>query len=579
MVLPSIFCSAAKSKDGKKTDKLNKGPTVPSNSDPVDPKIGSSSGDEPPVSNAEPRVSNAELAVSSAGPAVSSAPVSAQVSRTRGWVPAPKLVSSPRTSSAFKTRASTPKANTTEATNSIIETVKDLFPSTFNGPRISRNVYAAPVYLKAHGTSYLEDKDPQVFSVLQNVLTPYLEKAVSTGLDAYTLEIKYSPQPSENPPDDPSILVTYMQIDVALEVTTVTVAGLRQTNAVIASEWIRNFFEGQDFYKFLGECRSSGCEITEMVLQGADFRHPAFSGSSTSIAAATGSGQKGGSSSRNKKESKSGLFVALAAGIVAVGAVLAVSLQDKQRRSQLLRTFRLDASGNISDLDSRSHSSSDSEPARPRTFSGTLRRHPPGGIKPAAIQKKPAFTETLKQPTMSGLAPPSTGSPSFRSERSYSIAGDFNIPSEYDLKTSPMVDYSHASPGKKYANDEFSMPEEYSMAEFDSPVSKYPTENSPRQRGYGRDQNNGTLRFSKGKKSKPLSPAFSADSSATRTPPGKVDGYPNRSPRLQMSSTMNDPLHDEWSVDSYSTVSHDKPSVPYRGWSRKPKDLDMPPLK
>ena len=506
------------------------------------------------------------------------------------------------------------------------ELERHIYSGRFNGPHITRDIYAEPVLLKAHSNSYLEDKDPQIFNVLQGVMTPYLQRALGNELSAYQLEIVYAPEQTQVPDDQPSY-VTDVEVSVVLKVTSNSVHELKQTNAETASLWIRDFFKGGELYQFLGECRQSDCDISELVFRGEEFRHPIFSGPAVSEVVKPDEPTSIVSAAPNASEkSRVGIFAALGAGFIVLAAVFAVSFEQRYR-SNVLKRLRLEA---LSDSDSRSRSSTSSSPGfqgrRRRTFSDSFRRHPAGGIKPAAIQKKPAFSADLKASmSTTGLVPPSVGPPSIRSERSnqrfddhsYSVAGDFNIPSEYSLKASPFPEYHRNSPSRRYGNEEeFGMPEAYSMTSsgFGTPVTKYSQDTygySPKQQGdhHGKSKrgSNASKRITKGRgEAKPVGAESPAPSSVTKSPHERdvyindspmlkmVDSYLDNSPSLQMvdgpdmiaSTPMSNNAHDEWSIDSYSTISVEKkPDPPTRGRSKakntkkSPTDnLDIPHL-
>ena len=476
-----------------------------------------------------------------------------------------------------------------------------VYHGRFNGPHITREIYAEPVLLKAHSNGYLQNKDPQIFNVMQRVMTPYLERALGNELSAYQMEIVYTP---EEVADGQTTFVTNVEVSVVLKVTSNSVHELKQTNSETASLWLRDFFKGGELYQFLGECRQSDCDITELVFRSDEFRHPVFDGPVISEVNQQAPPKLTVTSPSNDSDkSRVGIFAALGAGFVVLAAVFAVSFEQRYRQN-VLRRLRLEA---FSDSESRSSSITppDFQGRRRRTFSGSFRRHPAGGIKPAAIQKKPAFSEDLRaSKSPPGEIPKSIGAPSIRSvnsnqrfdDRSYSVAGDFNIPSEYSVKASPFTDYHRQSPSRRNGHEEeFGMPEAYSITSsgFGTPIKNYQKAKSATSSRMHNGRSTG----------KPLGLESPAQSTITNSPPER-DVYVNDSPTLKMvdsyldkspdapglvaATPMSNHVNDEWSIDSYSTLSIEKPDVPYRGWSKNKKatqqkkqtknDLKMPKL-
>jgi hypothetical protein len=293
-----------------------------------------------------------------------------------------------------------------------------------------------------------------------------------------------------------------------------------------------------------------------------------------------------------EKKSKVGMLAALFVGMSVVGAVLFAHYKGRLPTGTVIDSIR----GSFSS-DSGSRSSVEKEVVQPRTrsWSGSFRRHPPGGIKPAAIQKDPAFSENyLSKPTLSGLTPPSAGNPVVSKatfdDQSYSVAGDYNIPEEYDFKPSPMPDiYSVQENQREEQEDEFSMPEDYST--INEEFSLYSKSVRTQRKNKNRDTRIRNTRskppgrslnpFDYPLTSSPMTMDSSNGPSTTNTfaSPARRGSNSDRA-SLRMTSPTLDEYGDAWSVDSYSTKSPSLQNAPYRHWNspNRRSQLDMPPL-
>jgi hypothetical protein len=460
-------------------------------------------------------------------------------------------------------------------------------------PHFQRKIYPGTVELKAHSKIYLEDKDSEIFSTVQSALTPYLQQEIGKGLQAYNLEVDYSDGEDAS---DAGVIVTNMNVTVILSVLSEDMDGLIGINSASSTIFLRDFFKGQRLYQFLGQLRRDGVEINEISFLEEEFRSPIFADHVASVS--TSGGQKASTSTPEPEKSKVGLIAAICVGMVVVGAVLfthyggrlptgalRVSRKNLGELSHSIResfsTDRLSQVGmsiretvsrsSSSDNSSRSSTEKDGDQTRTRTWSGSLRRHPPGGIKAAALQKTPAFSKDLLNKSPS----PSTD------DQSFSIAGDYDVPDEYDFQATPI---SKVSAGKHATNrklrtqeeapeDEFSMPDDYNTVNED--MSFYSKNVSVKTHRKNKEMASMRSKLNGRRKGNPFDYSPSSRRGNDSTNPF---ASPTRSgPSSDGLMSQNGQHIDEWSVDSYTTrtttPSRNRPSRHSPG-----SQLDMPPL-
>lgn len=570
-----------------------------------------------------------------------------------------------------------------------------------NVPSIKWEVYVDPVLLKAHTSFRLDEKEVEIFEVVSQLLTPYLQRLMGEPLLAYKLEVAYGEShPGEK---DSAIIVTHFEVKVILEYLSDSIESHRKPVQEVASDYLHRFFEGSERYQLMGDLRRADIDVNEIVLEEEGFRSPVFD--PDIIIQVQGPGSSNNPSSSDNEKDKTGMFAAIGAGSFVLVAIMYVAHRSKQRERYVTK-LRLGESYSDSESNSSNRSAiaelqvvsnepeaqrkrfsggfgrffkktddeskvssnnpfdepeakrqrfsvgfgglfrkgndenevssrnssrnsstdpyvvsdepeekrqrfsgnfknfwrrgndepeaSDEPKTRERSYSGSFRRYPAGGIRPAAIQKEPAFSEHILKlySVASGLAPPSVEDASVPppiavDDQSYSVAGDYSIQTDYVVKASPAAygggRYSNTVRAPELQDEEFSMPDEYSVA----PSMMTDVFSIPSQSIMGK---------------RPKSKSKSKDTLAS--PPSR-QGVPNSDyPLLRLDgldpveSPMSDVLMDEWSVDSFTT--HQTTSTPRRndtssskaGWTKPKKgsarkqqkdrravsDLNMPAL-
>jgi hypothetical protein len=379
----------------------------------------------------------------------------------------------------------------------------------FPFPTIEHRVYSGPVLLKAHSSTDLSELDPEIFAVLQSVLTPYLQTIVGSTLKAYTLEVDYSP--GEDKVAEGTI-VTNIQVTCALKVVSDSIESLTAIDHTQVSEWIRDFFAGSELDTFLEALQNNNINVREVVFIDQEFK------AGGQVIAGISSGNEGGgkkpSNTQNNGGGSSTAVIAITLTTLAVGAVLFLHFTGRLPSKEQMHDFgdrsleRMHAFGytlrssmhkndrddDLGDpLEDMHKVEEGGRKQRERTWSGTFRRHPEGGIRPAAIQKKPAMSQDYLGDSSSKGSSSSSSSSSSRpqpknmswkdwksqtevsavyDDYSFSVGGDCGVsnspitPSRSDRRTHP----SATSPA---GSDEFTMPEEYDTVLEDETASLY----------------------------------------------------------------------------------------------------------
>ncbi|CAJ1967783.1 unnamed protein product [Cylindrotheca closterium] len=203
---------------------------------------------------------------------------------------------------------------------------RDLIQSfSSNFPSITRDLHPQELKLKAHSSVHLGDRQSEIFSSLESVLTPYFQEILGDTLVAYDLKVKYSE--GENV-DLPDIIVTNMLVSCILTVRTNSVEELKLHTHAHANSWFFDFFDGLNVYKFLGQLRDNDIEVGELVFQDEEFRSPLLGGGVLGGDLDVGSislGPDGSPQSGGQAGAIAGAFV----GVMVVAGVLAYRYKEK----------------------------------------------------------------------------------------------------------------------------------------------------------------------------------------------------------------------------------------------------------
>jgi hypothetical protein len=461
----------------------------------------------------------------------------------------------------------------------------------FNFPTIERTLFPGPVHLKAHSSVDLGEKETEIFEILQFVLTPYFRQTVGPILKKYNLEVEYSPGPDTS---NLGVIVTNIDLTCTMVIESASKADLEDISHEIAKGWIQDFFDGPELFGLLGDLRQNGVDVNEIVFLEDEFQSGLFSGNAVAAVTTTGS-QNGLSSVQTDSKNRVGLFAALFVGVFVVSTILFVHFRGRSSREamgSIRGSLSSDSESRSSAPESKSGAPEEAFETRQRTWSGSFRRHPPGGIRPAAIQTHPAFSRNfLKGRQEQGSSPSENPDHTltFHDDQSFSIAGgDYNVPEEYDFKASPIPEAQSPNGSSQRQNglhdEEFSMPDDYNTVNDEFSLYSQSVKGNRRK-----------LRTSRSRPSPGANPFDYGSPSQRRgggqpslSPFGSPAGSSRPSPQaiaLQMASPASGPFIDEWSVDSYSTESpgSKKTPVPYRDWHDAPSpnqrsQLDMPPL-
>ena len=457
----------------------------------------------------------------------------------------------------------------------------------FTAPLVQRELFPDVVQLKAHSSINLKQDSQAIFTQTTKFLTPCLQNAFTNNLHAYKATVEYS-----NGPDTSNlgVVVTYMNVNVVISVATDTIKELRSLNNKGATKAVHDCFAGPNMYQYLGSLRRQGVQVNEVAFIDTPFKSPIFANSQATNAVKSSQGNSPGRS--QGKKSHVGLITSLMVGMVVIGAVflayrrrgfpsvqiptdrlghLSSSIRNsltKDKIGRLSRSIRrkLPYLGQNSDehgssTNSEDIGSSSQSGTRERTWSGSFRRHPPGSIKPAALQKKPASSKDyLKSPRSD--------------DNSFSISGDYNVPDEYDFQATPMSQMyggrqSMQQESPSSGEDEFSMPEDYNTVHED--MSLY--------------SKNASVLYGSGFPGEMMSTP--GGRSSVRAPRHSSGILPNSfvaSPTLSAPSSTSDlrspkdaSILNQWSMNSFTTSSPatttDSPEEPspYRHWDDRPR--------
>jgi hypothetical protein len=489
---------------------------------------------------------------------------------------------------------------------------------TFSFPTIQHMIYSGSIHLKAHSIHDLTELDPEIFAVLQSQLTPYLQAIVGHTLQAYSLEVDYTPGYAEDQKSvAPGIVVTNLEVTCTLKVRSDSIGSLTRITHNQAHQWIRDFFGGSEITVLLTELQNNNIHVNEIVFVEDTFK----TNDGQVIAGINSGGGTGGSSPSSNSGSNTGMVIGVTMAIIAVGGVLFLHLTGNLPSREDLRDIRhslreklhLDSGSEGYHGGSSSGSNDDEDGSEPkgrrRTWSATFKRHPDTGIRKAAIQKKPAYSDDYlslgtksvgskrssssdgKTSSTPSSSPKSTRTPNSASNEnhsesgtgfddySFSVAGDYNVDGDYDMAirsqgspsrrssrpsysrgNSPRTNTSH-SRGDIDGNDEFSMPEDYDTILHGDDESLYSKWSQsvmtflPGRKNHKKRDKANVISPPPGSPRR-VTPADLGSHSDRRVPRSRQDGGNAAFPAGM----------DAWSVDSFDTKSPSASGM-YREWS------------
>jgi len=443
-------------------------------------------------------------------------------------------------------------------------------------PAIQHMVFSGPVYLKAHSTTDVISMDPEIFAVLQSVLTPYLQKTMGPTLHAYTLEVEYSP--SHDKSLDAGSVETLMEVRCAFKVISDSVESFKRIDHVQASRWIHDYFAEAEIYKLLTALRSANIPINDITFVNQDFEV-------TPTVAEANSQMASGKTpiSKSSEKASGGAMVGITLSVIMVGTIFFLHYTGRLPSKAQVGEFSLTARDSIAQhgatarysiskhgklarksiskrFPSSAKRSNDNEVegGRRRTYSGTFRRHPTGGLQKAKLQKKPARSEQYLKDNASTT--------------SSAVSSAGGIPRS--CKKSPSF------------NDMLDQ-DDYSFSNFDGdyePSAYAPS--TPSRRSVARDDVSvtDTLGYDEtllGRVSKTVSQAaYLMTPGSTRVPESPRTPIPSSAPRRITAADIASPRDmDNWSVRSFETKTPTRRSPSnhpfYREWNSSGPGLRM----
>jgi hypothetical protein len=432
----------------------------------------------------------------------------------------------------------------------------------FNFPSIQHVVFSGPVYLKAHSSTDLSTMDPEIFAVVESIMTPYLHQTVGSALHAYNLEIDY--YPGHDGSVGKNDVVTLMEVKVAMKVISDSVLTFKDMDHSQASRWVNDFFAGPDHYnrkKIVEALQNDGIPVNDIVFADQQFSVSAANGQ------IFGNGNPKSTTKNTTKKAGGDAIIAVTVSVIIVGLIFSLHYAGVLPSRAKIGEFSLNAQSSISDAKSsfkaripsvkfpKKRDSGDEGGRRRRTLSGTFKKFNKTGIRKAAIQKKPAKSEQY----LDSASEPSSKKSNNMDEYSFSrYDGDYG-PSTPSRNSSvpPMTPISRGT------EDEFSMPSNYDSAHS----SRFTSTNSGRSDSLmGKI---GSLLNPPGRKSRPAN-----------------SPVPPLAPRRVTGNDIADPNDvDNWSIDSYETEvksgKSGKSKSPsnhplYRGWNEAGPEMRRP---
>ena len=417
----------------------------------------------------------------------------------------------------------------------------------FNFPTIQHAVYSGPIRIKAQSSMDLSTMDPEIFDVVQSVLTPFLQQTVGDSLISYNLEIDYAPGRkgiSDN-------VVTVMEVKCTFKVVSDSIESFLGTNHVAASKWLNDFFSGPARYnvgQLVEALNSNDIPVNDIVFVTDTFDM----GKSVSQANSQSFGNNPSSGAKNKGSAPSGAaMVVITLSVLFALILLYMHTTGRLPSKAEIGEFSLNTRDKtINTLDSlkermpntfellnrkRGRDNNEGGGRRRRTFSGTFRRFPTGGLKKAAIQKQSAKSQDYLSDSESTSAKLSAFEDYSFSKYGGDYAPSVSTPSRKS-SIPPMT------PMSRMSGDEFSMPSGYDESIYE------------RSNKSGQEQQTLLGKFGNLMNSKRQKPEKSP--------------VPSRAARRV---TANDLASlddvDNWSIDSYETdVKSPTDGELYRGW-------------
>ena len=422
----------------------------------------------------------------------------------------------------------------------------------FNFPTIQHTVFSGPVVLKAYSIMDLSSNDPEIFAVLQSILTPYLQQTMGSTLHAYNLEVDYSPANDKNVGENN--VVTLMEVDCTFKVISDSIESFRRIDHTQASRWIHDFFSGPELYKLVEALKSNNIRVSDITFINQELQ------TSKTVSEANSQGTKNSPVFKKNTENSGGAaMVGVTLSVLIVGMLFFMHYTGRLPSKARIGEFSLNARDSIKQrvpsikLGKKKGERNDDEiegGGRRRTYSGTFRRFPVGGIRKAAIQKKPAKSEQY----LGDSASDASSADNVLDQDTYSFShygGDYGPPTPSQQRSVPMT------PVSRRTEDEFSMPSQY-------------TDSAPEKRGetlLGKVGKTAAYLMNPGRKQQ--------EPYATKSP------IPSRAPRRVTASDIASPRDpddvDSWSIDSYETGSP-SPRMPsnQRGWSESGPEMRRP---
>lgn len=392
---------------------------------------------------------------------------------------------------------------------------------TFNFPTIQHTVFSGPIHLKAHSNMDLTPLDPEIFDVVQSILTPYLQLTIGETLHAYNLEIDYAPSADEGV--DEGSVVTLMEVKCIFKVISDSIEDLRSTDHDLAKKWVVDFFTGPERYniiKLIEALQQNSIPIDDIVFVNQEFKMD-------NIVVSQANTESFGNNRANKiieNLPSNTAMVAVTLSVLIAGLLFFMHytgrLPSKKETGEISRNTR----NLIRKYRMKQGDDADKNGGRRRTFSGTFRRFPTGGLQKAKIQKKPAKSKHYIGDSESA----SNKLSAYGDDYSFShYGGDYGPPATPSRHSSmpPMTPLSRRS------GDEFSMPDNYD--------SVHERSGHESLRGKAAKAAN-YLMSPKQKRS---------NYSSTKSP------IPSRAPRRVTANDIASP-HDDvdnWSIDSYES--------------------------
>ncbi|VEU35418.1 unnamed protein product [Pseudo-nitzschia multistriata] len=456
-----------------------------------------------------------------------------------------------------------------------------------NFPTIQHMVFSGPIHLKAHSPVDVSTMDPEIFAILQSILTPYLQETMGPTLHAYTLEVNYSPGHGKNVGKD--VVETLIEVNCAFKVISDSVESFKSINHVQASRWIHDFFAGPEIYKLLEALRTDNIPVNDIT-----FVDQAFQVSATVAEANSQMASGRYPVSKNNEKSSNGAFIGITLSVVIVGMIFFLHHTGRLPSKAQVGAFSLTARDSVAKHGATArhsiakHSKSarksiakcipssmkrkesrlgkytddEVEGGRRRTYSGTFRRHPPGGLQKAALQKKPARSEEYLGESASTSSSSAGGAA--RSCRKSSSFTDMLEQDDYSFSNfegdyEPSICAPSTPSRRTYNGDEASMTDTLG---YDS---------SAHSRSL-LDKVSNTV----SQAASLLSPGNSSykQQDASRSP------IPSSAPRRVTAADIASPNDvDNWSIQSYQTKTPSRRSPSnhplYRGWNDSGPELRM----